>query len=62
MKLGRRDTSEEHVRKLQRTGENGQSYTVTIPKELIAELDWRKKQKVVISRQGKTLLIKDWEK
>ncbi len=61
MKLGRRKLNEEHVRKLQRTGENGSSYTVTIPRELIEELDWRKKQKVVITRHGRTLVIKDWK-
>ena len=63
MKLGKKVAStDEHARKLQRTGENGQSYMVTLPRELIAELGWQKKQKVVITRQGKTLVIKDWVK
>lgn len=63
MRLGKKLAStEEHTRKLQRTGENGQSYAVTLPRELIAELGWQKKQKVTIARQGKALVIKDWQK
>ncbi len=57
--MGRADLSDKNVRKLQRTGENGQSYMVTLPKELIAELGWQKKQKVVVTRRGKELIIKD---
>lgn len=61
MRLGRKVASEE-VRKLQRTGENGSSYSVTLPREFITTLGWQKKQKVTIALQGKTLIIKDWEK
>ena len=61
MRIGRRKSAGE-VRKLQRTGEGGKSYSVTIPRELIAELGWQKKQKVVVTRRGRTLTIKDWEK
>jgi len=51
----------QQVRKLQRTGEDGDSYIVTIPKEFIEELGWQKRQKVVVRLSGKTLLIEDWE-
>ncbi len=51
----------EQVRKLQRTGEGGKSYMVTLPRELIAELGWQKKQKVIIRKKGKTLVIEDWK-
>lgn len=51
----------QQVRKLQRTGEDGGSYIVTIPKEYIEELGWQKRQKVVVRLSGKTLLIEDWE-
>ncbi len=53
--------SKKEVRKLQRTGREGESYMVTLPKELIQELGWQKKQKVVITRKGKTLVIEDWK-
>lgn len=59
--MARQKVNEESVRKLQRTGQNGQSYTVTLPRELIAELGWQKKQKVVVKKQGKKLVIEDWQ-
>ena len=57
--LRRKD--KQSVRKLQRTGEDGESYIVTLPRELITELGWQKKQKVVVKRKGKKLIIEDWE-
>jgi len=36
-------------------------YPVTLPKELIQELGWQKKQKVIVEKHGKTLVIRDWE-
>lgn len=59
--MGRQPLEDEHVRKLQRTGEDNQTYMVTLPRELIAALGWQKKQKVVVSRRGDELIIKDWE-
>lgn len=58
--MARQKVTSENVRKLQRTGQNGQSYTVTLPKELITELGWQKKQKVVVKKQGNKLVIQDW--
>jgi len=40
--MARREVGDEQVRKLQRTGEDGVSYMVTLPKEFIDELKWRK--------------------
>ena len=51
----------EFVRKLQKTGEDRESYIVTLPKELVKELEWREHQKVVIKKEGKKLIISDWE-
>lgn len=59
--MARRELGEEQIRKLQRTGENGGSYMVTLPKEYITKLGWQKKQKVVVSLERKTLVIRDWE-
>ncbi len=62
MRLGRKASSKDgEVRKLQRTGEGGASYSVTLPRDMIAELGWQKKQKVVITRRGQELIIKDWK-
>lgn len=51
---------ERGVRKLIRTGKS--SICVTIPIEDLRELGWREKQKVVVKRDGKKLIITDWKK
>lgn len=33
---------------------------VTLPISLVNELGWQRKQKVVVEKQGKTLVIRDW--
>lgn len=60
--MPRRKLEERDIRKLMRTGQGGRSVGLTLPKELVEELGWREKQKVVVSRKGKTLIIKDWKK
>jgi bifunctional DNA-binding transcriptional regulator/antitoxin component of YhaV-PrlF toxin-antitoxin module len=35
--------------------------SVTLPIEFVRELKWREKQKVVITKRGDSLIIKDWE-
>ena len=49
------------IRKLGRTG-RGASISVTLPIEIIRELKWQSKQKVVIKKRGKGLYIEDWKK
>lgn len=49
------------VRKLQRTGEDGGSYTLTLPRDLVEELKWRKGQKLTVTREGKRLIVQDWK-
>ena len=58
--MARRKLGEQNIRKLQKVG-NG-SVSVTLPIELVRELKWREKQKVVIRRRGKGLVIEDWKK
>jgi len=38
------------------------SYAVTIPKEFVKEFGWRERQKLVVRRSGKKIIIFDWEK
>jgi bifunctional DNA-binding transcriptional regulator/antitoxin component of YhaV-PrlF toxin-antitoxin module len=59
--MGGKKIGEEQIRKLQRTGRAGASYSVTIPKQLIKDFGWRERQKVTITRRGRELIIKDWE-
>ena len=60
--MARRKIGKEQIRKLQRTGENGSSYMVTLPKDYIDQLGWQKKQKVVVTLVDGALVIQDWEK
>jgi bifunctional DNA-binding transcriptional regulator/antitoxin component of YhaV-PrlF toxin-antitoxin module len=56
--MTRRKTEEKNVRKIFKSGE---SYTITLPLELVKDLNWREKQKVVIERTHGGLTIKDWK-
>ena len=59
--MGTTEQGNEAIRKLQTTGEDGQSYMITLPKELIEELKWRKGQKLTVHRYGEKLIIEDWQ-
>ena len=47
------------VRKLAKLGRA--SIAVTLPIGIIRELGWREKQKVVVKKRGKGILITDWK-
>jgi len=51
---------DKNIRKISKTGEY--SYYVTIPREFIAELKWRKGQKVTVKKFGNKLVVQDWSK
>jgi len=57
--MARRKLNERGVRKLSRRGSGG-SISVTIPVEIIRELKWKSKQKVIVTRKGKSVVINDW--
>lgn len=56
--MARRSLEDRHIRKLTKTGS---SVGVTIPIEMLRDLGWRTKQKVVITQRGDQLIIKDWK-
>jgi len=61
--MSRRELVQKNIRKLKRTGKgNSGSFSVTIPMEMVKELGWREKQKIVFKKRGKGILISDWEK
>jgi len=60
--MPKRKLVEKNVRKLTRMGREGSSLGMTIPKELVQELGWRERQKVVVKKVGKNLVISDWKK
>jgi len=55
----RRKLGEKSTRKVFK---NGSSYAVTIPIEIIKDLKMKEKQKVVVKKRGKGILITDWKK
>lgn len=58
--MGVRKQSENNIRKLTKMG--GKSLGLTLPVELVKELRWKEKQKVVVKRVRGGVLIKDWKK
>ena len=54
-----RKLKEKNIRKILRSGN---SFAVTIPIEMITELKWKEKQKVVVKKKGQKVIIADWKK
>ena len=46
-------------RKLTRLGKS--SYYVVIPPQIVRKLKWRERQKLVVTRKGKSVAIRDWK-
>ena len=57
--MGRRSLEDRQIRSLQKTA-GGSTYMITLPIELIRELGWKSKQKLVVKKHGDGLLVKDW--
>ena len=49
-----------NIRKLTRVGRG--SISVTIPVEMVKQLKWKERQKVVLSLKNKKITIQDWPK
>jgi len=58
--MARRKLEDRATRKLLKS--NGGSYSVTLPIEIVRELKWRDKQKLVIKKVGDKIIIEDWKK
>jgi len=56
--MPRRKLANKNVRKLARMG--SRSIGLTLPIEILRQLKWREKQKVVVKKRGKGILITDW--
>ncbi len=57
--MARRKLENRNVRKLSK--KKSGSYTVTLPIEIVRELGWRNKQKLVMRKSGNKIIIEDWE-
>jgi antitoxin component of MazEF toxin-antitoxin module len=49
-----------YIRKLQTVGAN-KTYTVSLPKDMVKKLKWKKGQKVIIELKKKKMIIQDWK-
>jgi len=49
-----------YIRKIVKNGRN--SYYINIPRELVKELKFKERQKLVVCKRGKGLLVVDWTK
>jgi antitoxin component of MazEF toxin-antitoxin module len=58
--MARRKINKREIRKLVKLGKT--SLAVTVPIEVIRQLKWREKQKVVVKKRGQGILITDWKK
>ncbi len=58
--MANRKTEDRGVRKLGKSGKT--SLSVTLPIEMVRELGWREKQKVVVTRVRGGLMIRDWKR
>jgi len=58
--MARQKIENRNIRKLTRIG-NGNSICLTLPIEYVRELGWKDKQKVVVAKHGKKLIIEDWK-
>jgi hypothetical protein len=57
--MPRRKLEDNNIRKLTKSG-NG-SIGLTLPIEVVRELKWKEKQKVIVKRVRGGVLIKDWK-
>jgi hypothetical protein len=55
-----RKLNKQHIRKLGRVAK-GSSFFITLPIEMIRDLKWRGKQKLIVKKKGKKLIIEDWK-
>lgn len=56
--MSRRKLSEENIRNIQKSN---RSYYVTLPIEYIRTLKWQDRQKIIVKKEGKRLVIEDWK-
>lgn len=57
--MPRRSLEKRNVRKIFKSGK---AYCVILPIEIMREFKWREKQKVVVKKSGKKIVIEDWKK
>ena len=54
-----RKLKNKNIRNIQK---HQKTYYVTLPVELVENIGWKEKQKVVVKKKGKKITIQDWKK
>lgn len=57
--MGARKVSEQQIRNL--TTNSTGTYSISLPLQLIHDLGWRRGQRLVVTKQGKKIVIQDWQ-
>jgi antitoxin component of MazEF toxin-antitoxin module len=57
--MATRKLEDKNIRKILK---NGDSFAVTIPIEIMNELKWKEKQKVIVKKVRGGFSVKDWKK
>ncbi len=60
MVCSQKSKMQKETRKIVKNGRN--SYYINIPKEILKELGWRERQKLVVKKRGKKVIVEDWKK
>ncbi len=57
--MPRRNLKDRNIRKIFKSS---RSYVITLPIEVVKNLGWKEKQKIIIRQRGKKIIIEDWKK
>ncbi|PIR88678.1 MAG: hypothetical protein COU09_01140 [Candidatus Harrisonbacteria bacterium CG10_big_fil_rev_8_21_14_0_10_44_23] len=57
--MARGEVQDRNTRKLSQSGQG--SISITLPIEQICSLKWRKGQKVIVTKNRESLVIRDWK-
>ena len=59
--MARRKIHNRNIRKITKLA-GGSSYGITLPIEMVRELEWKERQKVVLNLKNNKITIEDWKK
>jgi hypothetical protein len=56
--MGTRKSGEQNVRNLTKNASG--TYSISVPIELVRQLNWQVGQQVIVTKQGSKLVVQDW--
>ncbi len=58
--MTRKKLEDRNTRKLAKVG-GGKTYSITLPVDIIRELEWKQGQKLEVKKYGKAIVLRDWK-